>query len=97
MPELAEELFFNFNGAVVGGEDFDFVVFELGGSEALGVDQGLLTFVVGGRVGQVGLTDFNVIPKDGVIADFERSYAGAGALSFFDGGDRLAAGAADGS
>jgi hypothetical protein len=45
--ELGEELFFNFNGAVVGGEDFDFVVFELGGGEALGVDQCLLAFVIG--------------------------------------------------
>ena len=43
------------NGALLGGEDFGLVVLELGSGEALGVDEGLLAFVVGGNEARLDL------------------------------------------
>ena len=97
LAQLDEDALFDFDGAVVRGENLALVLLELGSGEALGIDQRLLALVIGGRVGQVGLGDLNVIAEDGVIADFERADAGALALAFFDGGDRLAAGGGDGA
>ena len=49
--QLGEEALLDLDGALVRGEHAGLVVFELGGGEALGVDQGLLALVVGGHVG----------------------------------------------
>src|SRR5262249_48361789 len=38
----------DFENALVGSENFAFVIFQLGGSEALGVDECLLALIVGG-------------------------------------------------
>ena len=54
MAQLGEDAFLDLNGSVVRGENFALVFLQLGSGEALGVDQRLLAFVVGGRVGEVG-------------------------------------------
>ena len=85
--EVGEDAFFDFDGALLGGEDFGFVVLELRGGKALGVDEGLLAFVVGRDAGEVGFGDFDVVAEDGIKADLEGADAGAAALAVFDGGD----------
>ena len=52
--QIDEKLALDFEDALVGGEDFALVFFQFGRGEALGVDEGLLTFVIGGREMQVG-------------------------------------------
>jgi hypothetical protein len=51
----------------------------------------LFAFVVGGRVGEIGLGNFDVVAKDLVEADFEGVDAGAFAFALFHGGDDLLA------
>jgi hypothetical protein len=65
-----EELAFDFEDSLVGGKDFALVVFEFGRSEALGVDEGLLAFVIGGGVREIGFGDFDVVAEDLIEADF---------------------------
>ena len=77
------------DGALLRGEDFGFVVLELGRGEALGIDEGLLALVVGGDGGEIGFGDLDVVAEDGVEANFEGADAGAAALALFDGGDGL--------
>ncbi len=62
--DVHEELAFDFQDALVGGEDFALVFLQLCGSEALGVDKSLLSFVIGGREMQIRFRNLNVIPKD---------------------------------
>src|SRR5580658_1825252 len=95
--EIGEDAFFDFDGALLGGEDFGFVVLELRSGEALGVDEGLLAFVVGGGGGEVGFGDLDVVAEDGIEADFERADAGAAALAVLDGGDGGSTGRTDGA
>src|SRR5207237_551441 len=65
-----EKLAFDFDDALVSGEDFAFVSLQLRRSEALGVDQGLLALVIGRSKMQVGLGDFDVVAENLVEADF---------------------------
>jgi len=57
-------LAFDFEDAFVGGENFALVIFEFWRSETLGVDEGLLAFVIGGSVGEIGPGDFDVVAED---------------------------------
>ena len=68
-----------------------FVFLELGGSVALGVDEGLLALVVGGREMQIGLGNLDVVAENLVETDLERTDGGALALALFHGGDDLLA------
>src|SRR5207237_7237106 len=69
----------------LGVEHFGFVLLELAGSEALGIDQRLLALVVGGRQMLIGFGDLDVIAEDGVEFDLERANAGALPLPLLDG------------
>ena len=72
-----------------------FVLLQLGRGEALGVDQRLLAFVVGGREMQVGLRDLEVVAEDVVELHLQRADAGALALALLDLRDVLLAVAAE--
>ena len=76
-------------------EHLGFVFLQLRRGEALGVDQRLLAFVVGGRVVQIGLGDFQVVAEDAVELDLQRADAGALALALLDLRDVLLAVAAE--
>src|SRR5258707_3711092 len=89
--QIDEKLALDFEDALVGGEDFALVFFQLWRSETLGVDQGLLALVISGREMQVGLGNFDVVAENMVEADFKRSDVGALALALFHGGDNLLA------
>jgi hypothetical protein len=88
--EFGEDAALDFAGALLCGQDFYFELFELGGGEAFGVDEGLFALVVGGNGLGVGLGYFEVVAEDRVKADFEGGDTGAFALTFLDGGDTLA-------
>ena len=75
--DVEEEFVFEVDGAFLGAEDFVFVVFEFGGDEALGVDEGLFADVGVGDVVEVGFADFDVVAEDFVVADFEGFDPGA--------------------
>ncbi len=64
-----------------GFENLAFEDLQFGSGETLGVDQGLLALVIGGREVRVRFGDFDVVTEDVVEADFERGDAGAGALA----------------
>jgi hypothetical protein len=81
--EFGEDAALDFSAAFLRGENFYFELFEFGGGEALGVDEGLLSLVIGGNGFCVGLGDFEVVAEDGVEADFEGGDAGAFALAGF--------------
>ena len=51
----------------------------------------MLSLVIGRRVGQIGLGNFDVVAEDLVEADFQGVDAGAFALALFHGGDDLLA------
>ena len=87
----AKSSFSRVEDLLFGVEHFALVILQLGGGEALGVDQGLLAFVVGGREVQIGAGDFDVVAEDVVEADLQRGDAGALALAGFDLGDVLVA------
>ena len=93
---FGEEAALDFGDALVGGEDFAFVLLQLGRGEALGVDQRLLALEIGGREMQVGLGNFEIEAEDLVVANLQRADAGALAFAVFHGGDGLAAGAGSG-
>ena len=59
-----EECALDFQNAFVGGENFAFVLLQLGSGEAFGVDQRLLALVIGGREMQIGFGDFDVVAED---------------------------------
>ena len=91
LADVGEEFLFEGEDLVFGVEHFALVVLQLGRGEALGVDQGLLALVVGGREVLIGAGDFDVVAEDVVEADLERGDAGALALAGFDLGDVLLA------
>src|SRR5262249_27558936 len=62
---------------------------ELRSGKTLGVDQGLLAFVVAGRMMQIGFADLDVITEDGVELYLERGNAGTLPLALFDLSDVL--------
>ena len=76
---------------LLGVEHLALVVLQLRRGEALGVDQRLLAFVIGGREVQIGVGDFDVVAEDVIEADLERLDAGALPLARFDLRDVLAA------
>ncbi len=89
--ELGEDAALDVGGALLSGQNLSLEIFELGGGEAFGVDEGLLALVVGRDGFGVGFGDFEVVAEDGIEADFERGDAGAFALAGLDVGDELAA------
>ena len=97
IAERGEEFALNRDRAFLRGEDAVLQLLELGRREALGIDQGLLAFIVGRDVTQVAARDLKVVAEDGGEADLERADAGAGAFALFNGGERGAAGAACGA
>ena len=90
LAHLAEQAQLDLVDALLGVEHQRLVFLHLGGDVALGVDQGLLADVVGGRQPGVGAGDLDVIAEDLVVADLEGLDAGALALDAFQVGDPLA-------
>ena len=80
----AKSSFSRVEDLVFGVEHFALVILQLGRGEALGVGQGLLALVVGGREVLVGAGDFDVVAEDVVEAHLQRCDAGALALARFD-------------
>ena len=70
--EVGEELGFEPGDALVGVKDALFLLLELGGDVALGVDQGLLADPVRGDAVFVGVADLEVVAKDVVEVELER-------------------------
>src|SRR6267143_744775 len=62
--DVHEELALNFQDALVGGKDFAFILLEFRGSEALGVDESLLSLVIVGREMQIRFRNLNVVTED---------------------------------
>ena len=89
--QFGEQAPLDFGDAFVGGQDFAFVLLELGRGEALGICQGLLALEIGGDQVQIGVGHFDVKAEDLVVANLERGDSGALALALFHGGDDLAA------
>ncbi len=54
LADFAEDALLDFEDLLFGREHLDFVFLQLGRGEALGVDEGLLALVIGGRVVQIG-------------------------------------------
>ena len=91
LAHFGEELLFERQDFLLGIQHLALVVLQLRRGEALGIDQRLLAFVIGGRQVHVGVRDFDVVAEDVVEADLERLDAGARAFARFDLGDVLAA------
>ena len=70
--EVGEELGFEPGDAVVGVKYALFLLLELGGDVALGVDEGLLADPVRGDAVFVGVADLEVVAKDVVEVELER-------------------------
>ena len=64
-------------------ENLRLVLFQLRSRVALGIDQGLLALIVGGREVLVGFRDFDVIAKDRVELHLEGSDSSAFSLTVF--------------
>ena len=90
-PQLGEQPPFDLRNALIRIEDFPLVFLELRRGESLGVDEGLFPLEIRRSQVKIRLRDFNVIAKDLVVADFERSDSGAFALPLFHRGDDLLA------
>jgi hypothetical protein len=86
-----EQLVFERDGLVLGAEDLVLAFLELGGDEALAVDDGLLADVVVGDLGEVGFGDFDEVAEDLVEADLEGLDAGALDFAGLELGDPLLA------
>src|SRR5664280_800271 len=69
---------------LLGVEHLDLVLLQLWRGKALGVDQGLLTFVLPRREAQVRLGDLEVIAEDAVELDLQRTDTGALAFALLD-------------
>src|SRR5664280_2854327 len=69
---------------LLGVEYLHLVLFQLRRGKALGVDQGLLAFVLPRREVQVRLGDLEVIAEDAVELDLQRTDAGALAFALLD-------------
>ena len=70
--EVGKDLAFESGDALVCVKDALFLVLELGGDVALGVDEGLLADPVGGDAVFVAVADLEVVAKDVVEVEFER-------------------------
>ena len=80
VAELAQQTGLEVDAAAVGGEEFLFILLQLGRDVALRVGDRLLAEVVDGDRLAVGVGDLDVIAEDPVVADLERGDAGAGPL-----------------
>src|ERR1017187_8483909 len=78
-------------GPLLRGQNLRLVVLQLRRREAFCVHQGLLSLVVSRDRSTIRLSDFQVIPKDGVESYLEAPNAGALALPLLDAGERPAA------
>jgi len=58
--------------AIISVEYQRFILFQLWGDVALGVDQGLLADVFLRRQGYISMSDLDIVAKDLVVADLER-------------------------
>ena len=82
-----EEFGFARQGLFVGTEDFAFLSAQLFRGEAFGVHHRLLADIVRRDGSEVGLGDFNRIPKRPIVADLERLDARARLFLPFEVGD----------
>jgi len=69
--DIHEKLALDFHNALIGGENFAFILLEFRGGEALGIDERLLSFVIGGREMQIRFRNLNVIPEDLIEANLQ--------------------------
>ena len=91
--EVGEELGFESGDALVGVKDALFLLLELGGDVALGVDEGLLTDPVRGDAVFVRVADLEVVAKDVVEVELERgdsASVGFGLKDSFEDGPGIA-------
>ncbi len=72
LADFGEDLLFEFEDLLFGGEDLALVFLQFGSGEALGVDQRLFALVIGGSEMQVGFRDLDVVAEDVVEADLQR-------------------------
>ena len=71
ISDFLEESLFDIEDAFFGGENFFFVLLQLGSRKAFGADEGLLAVVVFGRQMQIGIRNFDVIAEYLIKAHFE--------------------------
>ena len=83
-PHFAEKFLLERQDLLLGIEHFALVLLELGRGEPLGIDQCLLTLVIGRRQVLVGLGDLDVITEYVVETDLQRLNAGARPFARFD-------------
>jgi hypothetical protein len=69
--QLGEQAPLQFQDLLLRVEDAGLILLQLGGGEALGVDQRLLALVVRRREMQVRLRDLDVVAEDAVELHFE--------------------------
>ena len=89
--QLIQYLRLAYGNAVFGTENFRLIFLQLGRHVALGARERLAALVVGRNALAIGMRDFDVIAKDLVEADLERSDAGALPLARLEPGDVLLA------
>ena len=77
--------------SLLRAENLVLVFLQLGRDEPLRVHQRLLANVVGRRIGQVGLGDFDVVAENLVVPDLQRFDAGAFLFARLEIGQPLAA------
>src|ERR1035437_10089657 len=82
--QLCEQAPLDLDYLLLGVEHLDLVLLQLWRGKALGVDQGLLTFVLPRREVQVRLGDLEVIAEDAVELDLQRTDAGPLAFALLD-------------
>src|SRR5664279_2573776 len=82
--QLREQAPLDLDYLLLGVEHLDLVLLQLWRGKALGVDQGLLTFVLPRREVQVRLGDLEVIAEDAVELDLQRTDTGALAFALLD-------------
>src|ERR1035437_6757440 len=82
--QLRKQAPLNLDYLLLGVEHLDLVLLQLWRGKALGVDQGLLAFVLPRREVQVRLGDLQVIAEDAVELDLQRTDASALAFALLD-------------
>ena len=87
--ERAEQLCFPIRHPLFGAEDLRLVFLELRGDVALGGGKGLAPLIVAGNLRGVRVGDFDVIPEDLVVSDFERRNSAPVPLPLLDRRDVL--------
>ena len=77
LPQVGKERLFQFQRAFFRCESFFFVLFEFRGNVPLGVFERLLADeVVWNLFAGVGVGDFQIVPENARVPDFERADAG---------------------